>query len=257
MNSWPIPLPKSALRRAEQLAYRPKYGFYHHPQQHRGGRIINGLFIMRRELRQHMKNNSQCQTEKAKQELDKPHNFDHLTRSSTDTNGNSALLCEHECPVCKNSSSILWKDVVVHVLLADDGPGTVYLEDDPSADSRMMCSLCGHEGPFSEWGPHEVLNETQTPSYFAPGDIILSNVRKKGTGRDVIFDLYEFVAKCGTDKIIRWCRKKHPVQEHVRHVSSAKQVARLMNLQFSSVEIKHRQPVPTRQTIAMNALSTI
>ena len=171
-----------------------------------------------------------------------------------DVNSNRSVMYARECPKCRGSHGVLWKVAPASIVISDNAPGAVYLKRHLNDDDDVSCMLCGHEGSFDEWGPHESLKK-ENDSWFKVGDTVLALKRRKGTGRELVMDLHYYHAKKGVDGVARWCIGEK--LESNLNQEAARQIARHIHARFTSSPIKHREKVRTTDFVATEALESI
>ena len=163
---------------------------------------------------------------------------------------------ERECPNCLYSGGIVWNNPRITIALGDHKVSAFWLTNLPDDNDITCCYMCGYEGMFSEWGPHEELSEPPE-ELFTGGDVVCCLRRKKGTGRDHVEDLVKFIAKEGVDGTVRWCIIKPALVEKVPSSSVARQLARFLGLRFLESSLNHRQVTKTRASLAQSAMTSI
>ena len=172
-----------------------------------------------------------------------------------DINNNKGYMYCRECPSCKQSLGVAFKNVAAHVEYGD-----LYLHDTirsapPNAFSQAHCVSCSNISPWSEWVSNDLVEGQK--SMYEPGDEIFGLVRRTGEGRRHIDRIYLFVAKTGTDGKVRWCRERKFRVDGVTSIATLRQYARIHSGEWPTSRLKHRGLVRTKSNLAVQAVENM
>ena len=177
-------------------------------------------------------------------------------KEKQDENANYGLMHERYCPNCFSADNILWEASQITLSLGDRNVNENWVHALPKQHDWVTCEMCAYAGKFSEWGPHNELSQPEE-QYFKVGEQVCCMRRQSGHGRRVIWGLWAFRAKRGTDHITRWCVQKPVLFKDVKTTKHARQLAKTIGMRFVKTELRHRLPVKTKEAVVHDALATL
>lgn len=172
-----------------------------------------------------------------------------------DHNENQQLLHQKECPACFSGDNVLWTATIT-MSVGDTSINEYWIPKLPNPASWVTCELCSYAGVFSEWGPHSELSDPEE-TYFEVGEEVCCMRRDTGHGKRMVYSLWSFRAKRGSDYITRWCVQKPPLFSDVKTFKHARQLAKTLKMRYVSTDLHHRDRVKTKESVVHDALKTL